>query len=399
MAPKRKSSPAPAAASQSSSSDDDSSSDAEQYVAQRNPPRAETPKPTKGDDDESDSGSESDPEPEQPTKTLKTPQKPSESEDSSEEDEDEEEEQKEVEKIKSPVKTLQTPRKPSESEDSSEEEEEQEQVEKLKTPVKVPESEPDQKKQKLSMPDQSPTKKLSAAQRIWSLEDEMTLLNALCEYHVRNNRLPPTKDYASFLSGISGSISFPVIEKQIFNKIRQLRFNYNQKKKKGSNINFSEPHEKAVFELCSKLFEDGSSASKNGSSHEMNRNVGKKSDGKQKKKITKLGSLMEANDGTSMIANGVVNGGVTNGAMANGGDVERSHFYLEGLIKDLISTERCPRGLSSVEDVVARIGESRAHDLEEKTKMLRIDSIKLHAREGKLMAELLDALADEMMDD
>lgn len=227
----------------------------------------------------------------------------------------------------------------------------------------------------------------------------MTLLNALCEYQVRNNKLPPMKDYASFLSGISGSISFPVIEKQLFNKIRQLRFNYNQKKKKGSNINFSEPHEKAVFELCTKLFEDGSSASKNGSSYEMNRDAGKKSDGKRKKNITKLGSLPVENGGTATIDNGVANVGAINGAEANGGDLSRSHFYLEGLIKDMISTKRCPRGVSSVEDVVARIGESKANELESKTKVLKIDSIKLHAREGKLMAELLDVLADEMMDD
>lgn len=49
--------------------------------------------------------------------------------------------------------------------------------------------------------------------------------------------------------------------------------------------------------------------------------------------------------------------------------------------------------------MVARIGESRAHDLEAKTKMLRIDAMKLRAREEKLMAELFDILTDEMGDE
>jgi hypothetical protein len=62
-----------------------------------------------------------------------------------------------------------------------------------------------------------------------------------------------------------------------------MRFRYSQKKKKGSNINFSQPHEKALFDLCTKLFEDGSNASKKGASQETNRDVQTKSGGKRRK--------------------------------------------------------------------------------------------------------------------
>lgn len=51
------------------------------------------------------------------------------------------------------------------------------------------------------------------------------------------------------------------------------------------------------------------------------------------------------------------------------------------------------------EEVVEQIGESSAHDLEAKTKMLQVDAIKLYAREPNLIAEFFEILADDMMDD
>ncbi|KAF3327836.1 hypothetical protein FCM35_KLT06442 [Carex littledalei] len=286
----------------------------------------------------SSESSDPNPNPHPPIKTL-TPQKCSEPEDSSEENEEEEE-----------TVEIQPPQKPLEPKDSSEEEEQEE------------EQEQEQEEEQVEKSPENSQKKKSAIQRIWTLEDEMTLLWALSDYQLKNGKLPPSKDYASFISTISGSISFPVTVKQLFNKMRTMKFNYNQNKKKGSNIKFSTPHDKVVFDLCTKLYEDGSNGSKQGASQETNRDDAEtKRDSKRKK-----GS---------------------------------SHFYLEGLIKDMISTEKCLRWFSTVEEVVEHIGESGAHDLEAKTKMLRMDAIKLHAREENLIAELFEILADEMVDD
>ncbi|XP_078170235.1 uncharacterized protein LOC144564513 [Carex rostrata] len=370
-------SPPPSAAMSSSSDDDSSSSDEAQYIVQRNPLHTER------DDNKSDfdSGFETDTNP--LTKTQKTPPKLSEFEDSSEEDE--EEEREEVENPKLSTNTLKTPQKLLESEDSFEEdeEEEQEQMEKPKSPAKEPESQADKKNLKLSAPDRATSQKSLSIHRIWSLDDEMVLLRALSEFQIRNGKLPPRKDYASFLSGICGSISFPVTEMQIFYKIRQLRQFYSQKKKKGFHINFSHPHEKDMFDLYAKLFEGSSKVSKKRASPETNRDTESESGGKQKKRITEPESLMEANGG----------------AVLNGGEVARSHFYLVGLIKEMISAQQCPGWLSTVEDVVALIGESKVKDFEAKTKILRINEMKLLARKEKLMAEFFDILSDEMVRD
>lgn len=87
------------------------------------------------------------------------------------------------------------------------------------------------------------------AQRIWTLEDEVILLRALYDYQVKNGKLPPSKDHATFLSTISASISFGITVKQLRNKMRTVRFNYHQNKKKGSDVKFSTPHDKAVFDI------------------------------------------------------------------------------------------------------------------------------------------------------
>ena len=64
----------------------------------------------------------------------------------------------------------------------------------------------------------------------------------------------------------------------------------------------------------------------------------------------------------------------------NGGDAAaRSNFYIE----DLIS------GRHMIEAMVAQMGESRLHDFEAKAKALRIEEIKLRAREKKFIGELL----------
>lgn len=71
-----------------------------------------------------------------------------------------------------------------------------------------------------------------------------------------------------------------------------------------------------------------------------------------------------------------------------------SHFYLG----DWSRTWSVPRNVwddfSTVEEVVEQIGESSAHDLEAKTKMLQVDAIKLYAREPNLITELFEILAD-----
>jgi Protein of unknown function, DUF573 len=353
MAAKRKSSAPPAPATPSSSSDHGSSSDEEHFVAQPNPSNTGTSKR-----DDPDSGSESDPEP--PTKTVIAAQKPSKSEDSSEEDE-----------------------------------EEQEKVKKVKSPAKDPPQTDKQKSDKSS----------GAAQRIWTLDDELALLRALLEYRGKNGKLPTSKDLKSFLSGISELISFPVTEKQIFNKIRQFRHIYNKKKEKGPKANFSQPHDVIVYKLCMHLFEDSSKSPQENTALHPGSDAVIKSKKKKQKKVS--GSQRMENGGTTSggagtrgaVNVGVVSAGVENGGVASGHDMEGSHFYLNGLIKDMICTQQCPKWISKVEDVVAWIGESRAQDLEVKAKKLRIETFELCARKEKVMAELFDILANEMTDD
>jgi Protein of unknown function, DUF573 len=291
-------------------------------------------------------------------------------------------------------------------------------VEKLKSPVKDPKSQTDKKKSKLPASDQSPSKRSSAGmQRIWSLGDELALIRALLEYRDKNGKLPFRKDLKSFLSGIRELISFPVTEKQIFNKICRIRHIYIQKKKKGPSANFSQPHDVFVYKLCKQLYEDstkssqentaldpGSKSPKEKTELESGGDGGIESHKKKRKKV--LGSQRMANAGAAdggttncgAGTGGAVSAGVENGGVASGHDMAGSHFYLNWLIKDMICTEQCPEWISKVEDVVAWIGDSRAQDLEAKAKKLRIERFKLCAREEKVMAELFDILADEMTD-
>jgi Protein of unknown function, DUF573 len=354
MAAKRKDSQPPPQIHPSSDDDSSSEEDEEQYVAKPISSLAKTPKATDRDDNdesEDDSGSDSGPSPNPPTKSLSVNQKPSESEDDSEEEDEEEEE-------------------------------EPEKVEKLKSPVKAPETEPEKKKLKPSEPDQSLSKKSApAVSRVWSSDDEMTLLRALVEYHSKNGELPPAKDYGSFLSGISGLISFPVTEKQLVNKMRTLKHNFGQKKKKGPNVKISNPHDKAVFEMCTKLFQEGSSkASKKGGLLEFN------SDGD-----TENGSVAGVSEANGAMANGIP----TNSVVGDGAARVVPYFHLTSLIEDMINGQQYQSWLK-VNNVIAQIGESRAQNLEAKSKMLRIDAVKLRAREEKLKAEVFGFLAEGM---
>jgi Protein of unknown function, DUF573 len=320
-------------------------------------------------------------------KTLSAPDKPT-TEASSESEE--ESDSNAGSEPKSPAKTLTAPGKSpmeisSDSQEDSDsdsdvEEEENEAADHPDSPIKVSQPEPEKKKQKLSAADKSlPQKSGSAIQRIWTQGDELVLLKALAVYRAKHGKLPSTNEYQTLLVRIADSVSFPVTVKQIRNKIRMFRQSFGQKKKKGSHASLSNPHEMSVFKLSTELFEDGTMESKKNVNPKTNKRVGMKTD--------------------KAIGNAAAGGGAADGARVNGGAASKSCFYLGELMKDLIKREQLPEWVSTVEGMVAKIGESKAWELEAKIKELRIDSIKLHEREMNLVAELFGVVASGMVND
>ncbi|KAJ6724605.1 hypothetical protein OIU85_022515 [Salix viminalis] len=105
-------------------------------------------------------------------------------------------------------------------------------------------------KNKQSDPEKSEDSKKQLFQRLWTEDDEISLLQGMIDF-VAENGVDPSKDTSAFLDFIKQSVHFDVSISQLKDKISRLKkkFENNVKGKKGENKVFSKLHDQKGFDL------------------------------------------------------------------------------------------------------------------------------------------------------
>lgn len=88
-------------------------------------------------------------------------------------------------------------------------------------------------------------------ERIWSEDDEITLLKGLIEYSAKE--LNPSSNRDGFHDFIQKSIHVEVTKSKLGDKIRKMKKMYKKKQEKGLKI-FNTDHQRSVFQLSEKLW-------------------------------------------------------------------------------------------------------------------------------------------------
>ncbi|KAL6272020.1 hypothetical protein ACE6H2_022712 [Prunus campanulata] len=121
------------------------------------------------------------------------------------------------------------------------------------------------KKKKISDSDQKPdhagaggddSKKLLLLQRIWSDDDEITILEGMIDYYTKQG-VHPNADMFAFHDFMKKSLKADVNKTQLQDKIRRLKKKYESNVDKGKKYNPVKPHELKVFDLSKKVWGRG----------------------------------------------------------------------------------------------------------------------------------------------
>ncbi|PQP91719.1 hypothetical protein Pyn_39786 [Prunus yedoensis var. nudiflora] len=121
------------------------------------------------------------------------------------------------------------------------------------------------KKKKISDSDQKPdhagaggddSKKLLLLQRIWSDDDEITILEGMIDYYTKQG-VHPNADMFAFHDFMKKSLKADVNKTQLQDKIRRLKKKYESNVDKGKKYNPVKPHELKVFNLSKKVWGRG----------------------------------------------------------------------------------------------------------------------------------------------
>ncbi|KAJ6724606.1 hypothetical protein OIU85_022516 [Salix viminalis] len=136
-------------------------------------------------------------------------------------------------------------------------------------------------KNKQSDPEKSEDSKKQLFQRLWTEDDEISLLQGIIDF-IAEKGYDPSKDTNAFLDFIKQSLHFDVSMTQLKDKISRLRkkFENNVKGKKGDNKVFSKPHDQKGFDLSKYIWGSEGCIKANGKKN-TNFNDNKKGNGKK----------------------------------------------------------------------------------------------------------------------
>ncbi|WCJ34899.1 DNA-binding storekeeper protein-related transcriptional regulator [Euphorbia peplus] len=96
-------------------------------------------------------------------------------------------------------------------------------------------------------------------QRLWSEDDEVTLLKGMIDF-IQKKGVDPAKDMTAYYDFIKNSLHFDVALSQLkdkFWKMRKKFENHASKGGKGEDKTFSKPHDQKIFDLSKKLWGSG----------------------------------------------------------------------------------------------------------------------------------------------
>ncbi|KAJ6724607.1 hypothetical protein OIU85_022517 [Salix viminalis] len=217
-------------------------------------------------------------------------------------------------------------------------------------------------KNKQSDPEKSEDSKKQLFQRLWTEDDEISLLQGIIDF-VAEKGVDPLKDTNAFFDFIKQSLHFDVSMSQLKDKICRLRkkFKNQVKGKKGENKVFTKPHDQKGFDLSKYIW--GSE----GCIKATNFNDNKKGNGK---KLEALKADLGIDAGEERM------------------EVEMEN---DSIVKKVLKFDR-KASVGTMEDYVGRCGLDFMHgvkkeEMEEKWRKLHIAELELFLKRNELLGE------------
>ncbi|KAB5534474.1 hypothetical protein DKX38_017560 [Salix brachista] len=222
-------------------------------------------------------------------------------------------------------------------------------------------------KNKQSDPEKSEDSKKQLFQRLWTEDDEISLLQGIIDF-IAEKGYDPSKDTNAFLDFIKQSLHFDVSMTQLKDKIFRLRkkFENNVKGKKGENKVFSKPHDQKGFDLSKYIWGSEGCIKANGKKN-TNFNDNKKGNGK---KLEALKADLGIDAGEERM------------------EVEMER---DSSVKKVLKFDK-KASVGTMEDYVVRCGLDFAHgmkkeEMEEKWRKLHIAEMELCLKRNELLRE------------
>ncbi|KAF8769497.1 hypothetical protein HU200_006533 [Digitaria exilis] len=231
------------------------------------------------------------------------------------------------------------------------------------------------------------------ASRVWSPEDEVTILSALIEYRAKKGRLPGSfQDTNEMYFQIHGRLTANVSTTQLSDKVRRLKHKYKllvNRAKSGRDPNLPMEHDRNVYELSKKVWslkslegssrahEDAGGAESNEereireSDEDMENERGHHSEYKSKKRKT---SGFEIGDGNATFTAGWASRS-NNSGRDEAEKLKQKYPYLWAAVEEL--SKENPSG-PIFRKALAALEKSKSRAIEEKLRKFRMSVIRLH---------------------
>ncbi|KAL1531270.1 putative transcription factor [Salvia divinorum] len=104
------------------------------------------------------------------------------------------------------------------------------------------------KSKKTAAESQTSGRKSNLFQRVWSEEDEIIILRGMIDFNLKFNS-DPIAESNMFHSFIKEDLLVDGSRTQLADKMRRLKKKFEKKRRNGKKMNFSNPHERSVFDL------------------------------------------------------------------------------------------------------------------------------------------------------
>ncbi|KAF8398676.1 hypothetical protein HHK36_014531 [Tetracentron sinense] len=217
-------------------------------------------------------------------------------------------------------------------------------------------------------------------QRVWSEDDEIVILKGMLDYSSKKG-VDPMADVNAFHDFIKKSLHADVSKDQLINKIRRLKKKYQNnagKAKKGEDRTFTKPHEQKTFDLSKKIW-GGKDGDAGDGQVKVNGKAGKKKKVSDevvvpKPEVLAMPEVQKAEE-----------------------ELNWSHYpYLRESLQLGSKLNVSIPGLeeSILNEGLGLIGGSKAKELEEKWRTLKVTGIEVYLKRLELMHEQMKLLLD-----
>ncbi|PUZ51838.1 hypothetical protein GQ55_6G222500 [Panicum hallii var. hallii] len=248
--------------------------------------------------------------------------------------------------------------------------------------------------------------------RVWSPEDEITILSALVEYRAKKGRLPASiQDTGKVHSQISGQLTANASTTQLSDKIRRLKHKYKllvTRAKNGRDPDLPTEHERDVYELSKKVwgfksggvlggsraFEDAGDAESNEEQEIEESDEGMENGWERRERMSKKpkASRFENGNGNALAVVGRASHG--NGSGKDDADKGKQTYpYLWEAVEEL--SKEHPSG-PIFRKAFGVLEKSKARAMEEKLRTFRMSEIRQQLRRMDLMKETVEMVLDAL---